>query len=327
MKKIYFVATLVSFFTLNAQLSLTKNFNEPVVGDQYIKIGYDTISSISRLTGMGMVWNYNTLVINSYSETSTYTTVAGTPSPGVFPLATLAEDQGDNFGYSMWRSSAAAWELQGIQFPGTAVDFSNTAIYASWPMSYGYDMTDGFSGSGPSGSTTANYSGTITVKASGTGTVILPGGYTFTNCLQVTSTLTLNEAHSTNNGPLLEQSYAYYSSTHKFPILVLRYITRTNVQGTIKSFLAFVNAMTGPANVKANFVRAEFNIYPNPSKESITVELLFNTPATISLYNVLGVLVREQQDPIVDLKELARGMYILTIKQNGIVHTRRIVVE
>lgn len=329
MKKFYLLPLLFTVFIANAQLpiTLTKAFNEPVTGDINKRIGYDTTIAISRATGLNQVWNFYSLVATSYSETSTFTNVASTPSPAVFPAATLAEDQGNSFSYTMWKSTGTNWEVQGIQFPGTAVNFSNTAIFATWPISFGYNSTDNFSGSGPSGTTTATYNGTISVKASGTGTVILPGGQTFTNCLQLTSTLTVQEAFSAGNGTLTEQSYSYYHSSQKFPILTIVYNTNTDQSGTYKSFTAFVNAMTGPAAVKENIVSNGLNVYPNPAKESMYLDLPGNGPVRVIIYNSLGSVVREQNDSTINIKDLSKGIYILSVKQNDKTFTKRIIIE
>ena len=59
-----------------AQLSLTKAFNEPVIGDIVNWQQYDSTTAIPKSLGAGQNWNFNSLTTNTYVQTSTYTTVA-----------------------------------------------------------------------------------------------------------------------------------------------------------------------------------------------------------------------------------------------------------
>ena len=66
MKKIY-LSILASAFamTVNAQLTLTKAFNEPVVGNVNTQKGYDSTGVIPKATGAGQNWNFSTLTTNT----------------------------------------------------------------------------------------------------------------------------------------------------------------------------------------------------------------------------------------------------------------------
>ncbi len=103
MKKIYLsIFTIALAFTANAQLNLTKAFNEPVVGNVNTKMGYDSTTAVPKNIGAGQSWNFTSLVTNTVVEVATYTTVASTPSAASFPLATLAEGDGSGaFNYWM----------------------------------------------------------------------------------------------------------------------------------------------------------------------------------------------------------------------------------
>ena len=114
MKKIYLsFFTIALAFTATAQLSLTKAFNEPTLGNVNTQKGYDTTSVIPKTTGTGQTWNFSSLTTNTVTEVTTYITPASTASAALFPLATLAEDDGSGQ-YNYWRSTATNFELLGF---------------------------------------------------------------------------------------------------------------------------------------------------------------------------------------------------------------------
>ncbi|HWY12840.1 MAG TPA: hypothetical protein VN026_16010, partial [Bacteroidia bacterium] len=95
MKKLYTLILSITFaFTVNAQLSLTKAANEPVLGDVVTQQGFDSTGVIPKNTGGAQTWNFSAFTQNTVVTVSTYTTVASTPSAASFPAATLAQNDG-----------------------------------------------------------------------------------------------------------------------------------------------------------------------------------------------------------------------------------------
>jgi len=329
MKKFYFIILLFVFISGKAQLTLTKSANEPAIGDVYFKKGFDSTTSVPKTTGLNQVWNFTTLVTNFYTVTSTYTTVAATASPAVFPAATMAEDQG-NTSFTMWKSTGTTFEIQGVQFPGTAVNFSNTAVVATWPVSMGYSATDAFSGSGPSGTTTATFSGNIAVNASGQGTVILPGGLTFTNCLQVVHSLTITQTIGAYSSTTRQKEYSYYHSAHKFPILSIVYTTDIDTSGITKTFIAFGNGIALSTSIRSHRDNFNFEVFPNPAKDIVTIKLddNFKDSARYTLYNKMGHVVRNQEkNNTIELRDLPQGIYFIKVNAGEVNGTKKIIVE
>ena len=165
MKKIYFIISIL-FIGLNAsaQLSLTKAFNEPVIGDIHTTQGYDSSSVLPKSLGIGQLWDFSALTTNTLVEVGTYTTVASTPSAAAFATSTIAESDGFG-GYTYSKATATQYELTGIVDPNITLNFTNTAIAAIWPVSMGYSNTDTFSGSASSGTMTGSATGTINTMA------------------------------------------------------------------------------------------------------------------------------------------------------------------
>ncbi len=71
------------------------------------------------------------------------------------------------------------------------------------------------------------------------------------------------------------------------------------------------------------------NIYPNPSKDYIYIDLPEEKIKSVCLYNVLGVLLKEQKSnkTCVDISSLPQGMYLLSIETDETVITKKFIKE
>ena len=145
MKKIYLsiIAATIAF-SANAQLTLTKAFNEPVLGDVNSKETFDSVAVLNNSTGLNQVWNFSALTSSSVTEVSTFTTVASATNGSSFTGATIAEDDGQG-GYTFYKATATQYEIVGIDNANITLNFSsNTAIAAIWPVAMNYSNTDLF---------------------------------------------------------------------------------------------------------------------------------------------------------------------------------------
>ena len=81
-----------------------------------------------------------------------------------------------------------------------------------------------------------------------------------------------------------------------------------------------------------------FSVYPNPAKESITIQFaaIENKPFTIRVYNALGAQVSEmhttsasssQATETIDCSLFATGLYTIAIESNGKTYSQRVVVQ
>jgi hypothetical protein len=335
MKKIYFSLLLISGSIIsNAQLSLTKAFNEPIIGDVTNRQYYDSTLAVPKATGAGQNWNFLSLVSNTLTESSTYTTVASTPSAAIFPAATISENQGGGM-YQHYKSTASTYEVQGLQFPNTVVNFSNTAIYATWPINFGYNATDPFSGSTTAGTVTTNMSGTVNVNAAGTGTVVMPGGLTLTNCLQVIVSVNFILSQGTYSQSTVQQEYTYYHSSNKFPVLRIRYQTSTTGTVVTKQFDAKVNTAI-VAGLTSLEINNNLSVFPNPASEMINVSLTNNLNNTVSIYftNIFGQTLRKENvgsetyiNTHLNVNDLPKGIYFVNVRIGQTSSVKKIVIE
>ncbi len=71
------------------------------------------------------------------------------------------------------------------------------------------------------------------------------------------------------------------------------------------------------------------NVYPNPAKDYICIDLPEEKIKSIKLYNLLGVLLKEQKDnkTSMDISSLPQGMHLLSIETDEIVITKKIIKQ
>ena len=76
-------------------------------------------------------------------------------------------------------------------------------------------------------------------------------------------------------------------------------------------------------------LQTTINVYPNPAKDYIYIDLPEEKIKSVSLYNVLGVLLKEQKSNMtsVDISSLPQGMYLLSIETDENVITKKFIKE
>lgn len=74
-----------------------------------------------------------------------------------------------------------------------------------------------------------------------------------------------------------------------------------------------------------------FQIYPNPAKNLVTLEMDQDLPAQISIHNALGQLVFENaihaKTYSVNTQEFAKGLYFYTVKTENYQNTHKLIIE
>lgn len=337
MKKIYLsIITATIAFSANAQLTLTKAFNEPVLGDVNSKEIFDSVAVLNNSTGLNQVWNFSALTSSSVTEVGTFTTVASTPNGSNYAGATIVEDDGQS-GFTYYKSTSTQYEIVGIEDPNIVLNFTNTAIAAIWPVTMGYSNTDLFAGSAAAGGTlTGTATGTTTTMGTGTGTLIIPGGASFTNILQVKTqqNVELNLAGGFITATVQTTDYNYYHGTQKFPLLTVSY---SDVQGAFANTSATIkinnSVITGINDLNFD---ASFNIFPNPAKDYVNVKLhnAVNANCKIQIVNSIGQIAQEidlgndsEITRNISVSNLNSGIYMVKTTLGNKVSVRKLIIE
>ena len=177
MKKLYILILNITLFSgaINAQLSLTKAFNEPIVGDVNLTQGFDSVGVIPKNAGASQTWSFSAFTANTITAVSTYTTASSTVSASSFPSSTLAQEDANGVD-TYFHTTASTYELDGFADYGNGilVTFTNSAIAALWNIGYLYNNSDTYSGVVSISTYSGAVNGTITTTAPGNGTVMLP---------------------------------------------------------------------------------------------------------------------------------------------------------
>lgn len=337
MKKIYLsiVAATIAF-SANAQLSLTKAFNEPVLGNVNATETFDSVAVLNNSTGSNQVWNFSALTSSSVTGVGTFTTVASTPNGSNYVGATIVEDDGQG-GFTYYKATATQYEVVGIEDPNIVLNFTNTGIVAIWPVTMGYSNTDLFSGSAAvQGTLTGTADGTVTTLGSGTGTLIIPGGASFTNILQVKThqKVELNLGFGFVTATVQVTDYNYYHGTQKFPLLTVSYNDAQGAFSNTSATIKINNAVITGIN-DHNF-DATFNIFPNPAKDFVNVKLqnVANVNCKIQIVNSIGQIAQEidlgndsEITRNISVSNLNSGIYMVKTTLGDKVSVRKLIIE
>lgn len=323
------MSLLISGLTSNAQLTLTKAANEPVVGDIKNIKGFDTVAVFPKNTGTGQIWNFSNLVSNSFTETTTYTTVAASPSPALFTNANIAAHRTTE--WEFYKSNASTFDYAGMIFQnGDIVNFSNLGTEYSWPISYGSTYTDTFTATQTSGTMTINWVGSIYYSAVGSGTVILPGGGTFNNCLLVISTVSVLMTAGSFTQSMVMNDYEFFSSGYKFPIVYNQYQTITSGTTVTKQVSIELNSAALPVGIKENTISSNAGIivYPNPANTELNITLSNSMDNySVVLSDMSGkTLVEKTNIKSLDVSNIQKGIYILTVNGKNFNARKTVVI-
>ena len=336
MKNIYLLVLpiLFKFNVGKAQITLTKANNEAAIGEVEKRLGYDSSSIVPKNIGLNQNWSFTALTINTVIATKSYSAPTAAPNSTAFAGATIANFDGVNK-YELYKSSGSTYELMGFDQPGFVLTLTNTAVAAVWPITVGYNNNDLFSGSAMSGTTPVSFNGTIVTTSNGTGTVTIPGGYAYANCLQVVQTLTLMQTIGSATASSLESNYMYFSSGMKFPLAVIHYKAATSGTLLTKTFEASINnaAFSGITELNS---QTEMNIYPNPAKNyfELNISNINSEKINYEFINLTGQVLRKSEllnnsnfQEKIHTEVLTPGLYFIILKSGEATITRKLIIE
>ncbi len=344
MKKSFICFTaFFSFFFSEAQ-TLTQSANEPAPGDKELSYFLDTTAYASGLpntvSGNGVTWNFKQLQAIPPMDTTFYTAPSAVPGSTAFPGCTVVQEGFLNIFIKSVSSPTPQTEILGVNSGTLNLNFTNTAVAARFPVSYGSHSTDNLAGTYTALGYSGPCSGVITTTADGLGTLQLPDNFTFSNVLRVRSVQTVTLYQSfLPIGTAVQTIYNYYSSSQKFPLLSVNYTAFSLLGGnpTVSGFVA------GSANAFITGIKEngagnnQILLYPNPSAPNFVHLKLpgsFTERVTVRFYDLSGkeVLLQELSpefgnERIINVKNLARGFYMVTCQGAGLNYSQRLVIE
>lgn len=310
--------TLLFIFSaglFSAQTTITKTFNDPVIGDVVNNVLVNGAVNNSS-TGNNVIFNNSSLTAGS-PAVANY--VAPTTSEiSTFPGTTIKMTGNGNT--ALYKSSTSKLEITGLVTSDVTLNFStNNGTFIVYPMSFGQTENDIVGGTftSVSAGVSGTFTGTIVITADATGTLLI-GSKTYNNVLRIKSVQNLNlfvsgiPVGSANN-----TSYAYYDSLHKFPLLSTTNATitaqgnpqTTDVAQALNETFLSVSDVAKKDNIQ---------IYPNPAKNFISVKGDVEKGSIVNVYSLDGKLVKSlpYTSENIDVSDLPVSSYFIEINKS-----------
>ncbi len=273
-KSLLFIATIVAT-SVFSQVTLTKAFNDPIVGET-VNNNVVTGTVDNSATGSGATFSNSSLTMGAAAAT---TYVAPTAAEiATFPNSTIKQNDGSGTSI-FYKQSTTKLEITGLVTPDATLNFSvDNGTATAYPTTFGNSYTDNAKGTFTSTTASGLFSGTINSQANASGTLLI-GPNTYTNVLRVKVVQNFNLHQSTDTmylfpiGNITNTMYIYYNAANKFPLL-------TSTDGTVTIPLLSIN-QTNSSAVAQNFVflgtndevifKEDVRLYPNPTQDILNI--------------------------------------------------------
>ncbi|HEX8548888.1 MAG TPA: T9SS type A sorting domain-containing protein [Cytophagaceae bacterium] len=288
--------------------------------------------------GIGQVWDFSKEVYASEPEVVAYTNPKASPNGGAFPNATHCETYSN-------REEFSAITPTGYTLLGIHREFSDDIVYSDpmttfrLPMKFGDVQNDKF-GAAYTAQFPMIKSGSFQVTYDGFGKLITPTG-TYNDVIRLKSTQIEKDSVARDLGAGVSivyetkaTIYAYYLSGYTSPLFSIYYIIQNEVAYDPFSFLYDPAFLSGTRDAFQKDLNV--NIYPNPAKDFINVDLS-NAEGNyfdISILDQLGVEVYKNKLSGFDsdlyqipLAGLEKGSYIMKINSDETYMIEKIIVQ
>ncbi|MDQ0592777.1 hypothetical protein QFZ37_001146 [Chryseobacterium ginsenosidimutans] len=309
---------LITSGLCSAQTTITKAFNDPVVGETVNNVTV-TGTVDNSATGANTTFSNAALTLGAASPTTYSAPTAGEIT--TFPGSTIKMIGGGNT--ILYKQTASKLEITGLITSDATLNLAaNNGTFVSYPAAFGYNETDLAQGTFTSPSASGLCKGTITITADASGTLIL-GTSTYNNVLRIKSVQNFN-LHLPNDatfifpiGTITNTAYTYYDSTHKFPLL-------TTTQAIINVPLAGINQTTSGAQALNTLTlstgdlttrKEGLKIYPNPAQDFIEFKGETGNYSTAKIYSLDGKLIKtsDLKSGKVQVSDLPSASYFIEV--------------
>jgi hypothetical protein len=265
----------------SAQTTITKAFNDPLIGDivnNFVVNG--TVDNSA--TGANTTFNNASLTQGAASQV---TYVAPTSSEiSTYPGSTIKMNDSGNF--VLYKATATQLEITGVITPTATLNFAaDNGTFITYPAVLDIQipiLRKIFTSTAASGL----FKGTIVTTADASGTLLV-GPKTYANVLRIKSVQNFNLYQSTDTnylfpiGSVINTSYTYFDSTHKFPLL-------SSTNGTLSVPLLSINqSTTGAQALNEVFLAVNDNAIKNKVLKYIRIlhRILLNCRRYQQLFN------------------------------------------
>lgn len=304
---------MTSTAVLSAQTTITKAFNDPVIGEVINNVNVNGTVDNSAI-GANTTFSNSNLTQGSASITSY--SAPTTAEISTFPGTTIKMTGGGSTVF--YKQTASKLEITGLVTPDATLNFSaNNGTFISYPAAFGYSESDAAAGTFSATAGSGNFSGTINITADASGTLLI-GSKTYLNVLRIKSVQ--NFALSVFGipvGSVVNTSYSYYDSLHKSPLLstINAVITVQGTPQTTNSAQALNETFLGTSD----FIKKDaFKIYPNPARDFIEFKGDFSNYLKANIYSLDGKLIKtsDLKSGKVQISDLSPSAYFIELSGN-----------
>lgn len=305
---------LSTYGLCQAQTTITKAFNDPIIGET---VTYYNVNGTIDNSATG---NNATFSNTALSQGTVSPTVYSAPSSSeltTYPGSTIKMVASTNT--ILYKATATKLEITGLITPDAILNFStNNGTFISYPASFGYTETDTAQGTftAPSYGVSGNFSGNIAISADAAGTLVI-GTTSYPNVLRIKSVQSFNLTVSGFPiGTVTNTAYSYYNSTKKFPILSS---TSANINVPALSINQTTNGaqMLGQASlaVASASKKENLTVYPNPAQDFIEFKGNTKNYSKANIYSVDGKLIRvsEINAGKIQISDLPSASYFIEV--------------
>jgi hypothetical protein len=323
---------IISFSGLcSAQTTITKAFNDPLVGDivnNFVVNG--TVDNSA--TGANTTFSNASLTQGAASQV-TYIAPSSAEIT-TYPGSTIKmTDTGNSI---LYKATATKLEITGVITPDATLNFAaDNGTFITYPASFGYSNSDTAKGTFTSTAASGLFKGTIVTIADASGTLLV-GPKTYTNVLRIKSVQNFNLYQSTDTnylipiGSVINTAYTYFDSAHKFPLL-------SSTNGTLGVPILSINQSTSGAQALNEVFLAlndniskkqNLKIYPNPAQDFIEFTGDTKEYSTARIYSLDGKLIKTSDihSGKIQISELPSSTYFIEVSgKNSQTETTKLI--
>jgi hypothetical protein len=332
MKKTLLGLSILSVLGLNAQTFTQAD--EPAIGNNMNMYVLDSfVTAYPSTTGSGVTWDYSSTI--GYGTTKLITVIDATTSPNAsdFPGTTKAMEI-PGFITSYNYSSASAANSKGFVYEaggtlGTIIvklDGDDQKVM-DYPFALNAVTTDNIAGTAVTG-TFGNIAvtGTSVSTFDGIGTLNTANGNTYSNVKRVKNIITASgTVLILGQVDLVRTQYEYYVAGTTLPIFIHSTLDITVGGGAPISSSLVLSKDMGLGLSENAF---EFGMYPNPTKESITISGVENgTASIIDMSGKTVVTAAINGNTTIATSDLKAGMYVVKVATEAGISTSKLIIE
>jgi Secretion system C-terminal sorting domain len=335
MKKLLLITFITAGISAIAQPTFTSADMIKLSGESYSDYNIDTAGISEGASGPNQNWNFN-ITTTGNAFVSNVIAASSAPSNTHFPSADIAITTGNMpIGpgtYSFYeQNTSQSLSLGDLNYtiPSNydTSKYFDPLVYEKYPFTYLTTFSDSAVQliSAPPG---FPFSGSITIlenviyDAYGTLTI---NNQVFSNVLRRADVDTVVIDFGFISSTSLLKAYSWYQLGNKNPLLVITY-SNDSANNLVKSAKINGSIVTG---LNYNLKNTELKIYPNPAQNELKISNAIKGSTFYEIKDLSGKTIASDQlntiSKTIDIKALSEGMYILELKSNDKILTKKFV--